>query len=56
MTRLPRRGVTLASVPRGREVLEEILHNLKVEHAIELNLTDTDCPPSAPVGQNGVIE
>lgn len=42
MTRLPRRGVTLASVPRGREVLEEILHNLKVEHAIELNLTDTD--------------
>jgi len=42
MTRLPRRGVTLASVPRGREVLEEILHNLKVEHAIELNLTDND--------------
>jgi len=32
----------LASVPRDREVLEEILHNLKVEHAIELNLTDND--------------
>ncbi len=32
----------LASVPRDREVLDEIVHNLKVEHAIELNLTDND--------------
>ena len=42
MAKLPRGGVSLASVARDREVLEEILDHLKGEHAIELNLTDND--------------
>ena len=42
MAKLPRGGVSLASVAWDREVLEEILDHLKGEHAIELNLTDND--------------
>jgi len=41
MVRLPRGGVTAASVACAREEFEKVLRNLKVEHAIELNLTDT---------------
>lgn len=40
MAKLPTGGVAAASVARDREVLEEILDHLKVEHAIELKLTD----------------
>lgn len=42
MAKLPRTGVTTASVAWAREEFEKVLHNLKVLHAIELNLTDDD--------------